>query len=188
MGFKLIGVAGAIAETTVRDRIFGLDINLIGQTALVLLSVCILFAALSYLLFEPVKNVLAKRTEKIKQDITQAAEIKRDAVNLQAEYDQKMKQVDKEVEEILSAARKKSLAQQKEIIQAAEKEAARIIERANLEIEREKEQIKDDIRKEIIDVATVMASKFVAHTIDEKTKEHLIDQTLLSMGENTWLN
>ena len=61
-------------------------------------------------------------------------------------------------------------------------------QQSNLEISREKEQIKDDMRKEIIEVATTMASKFVAHSIDESKKEALIEETLENMGESTWLN
>ncbi len=52
------------------------------------------------------------------------------------------------------------------------------MKRAHLEVEREKEQIKDEMRREIIEVATVMASKFVAASISEEQKNTLVNETL----------
>jgi F-type H+-transporting ATPase subunit b len=140
------------------------------------------------LLFDPVKDVLAKRTEKIKGDIKQAADIKQTAVELQEIYEDKLKAVDKETEAILTDSRRKALDHEKEIITRAETEAERILARGRLEIQREKEQAKDDMRKEIIEVATIMASKFVETSIDEDRKEALIVETIDDMGDNTWLN
>jgi len=141
-----------------------------------------------YLLFDPVKEMLAKRTEKIRTDIKQATEIKESAVELKASYEAKLKEVDKEAESILSESRKKALDKEKEITLRAEEEAERILARARLEIQREKEQIKDDMRKEIIAVATIMASKFVVMSIDEDKKKALVAETIEGMGEDTWLN
>lgn len=62
------------------------------------------------------------------------------------------------------------------------------MKRAHLEVEREKEQIKDEMRREIIEVATVMASKFVAASISEEQKNTLVNETLTDMGDSTWLN
>lgn len=171
-----------------KDRMFGLDMQLLLQSALVMISVLILFALLGYLLFNPVKDVLAKRKERIKSEITQAADIKKEAEGLKSDYESKLSEIDKQAEEILTTARKKALTREREIIGEAQEEAERIINRARLEIEREKEQIKDDMRKEMIEVATIMASKFVVNSIDNKKKEALIEETLSNMDESIWLN
>ena len=47
---------------------------------------------------------------------------------------------------------------------------------------KEAEQILSDARK------TVMASKLVARSIDEKDSNALIEETLNEMGEKTWLS
>lgn len=170
------------------DRLFTLEPGVLYQAGLVIISTLALFILLGYLLFDPVKEVLAKRTERIKGDIQQAADIKQTAVELQETYETKLREVDKEAEAILTDSRRKALDHEKEIIARAEEEAERILARGRLEIQREKEQAKDDMRKEIITVATIMASKFVETAIDEDKKEALIVETINDMGDDTWLN
>lgn len=169
-------------------RIFGLDAQLIFDALFLAINVFILFVALSYLLFNPVRNMLKNRQDKITKEREDAAEDKRSAQELKAEYEQKLKEVDKEAEAILSDARKKAMKNQESIIAEAKEEAARIIQRANSEVELEKKKAADDIKKEIISVATLMANKVVAASIDAKTQEALIEETLGEIGDKTWLS
>ena len=74
------------------------------------------------------------------------------------------------------------------IIDEAKAEAARIIERANVEAELEKQKVADEVKQQIVTVAAVMASKLVARSIDEKDSNALIEETLNEMGEKTWLS
>lgn len=168
--------------------IFGLDMQLLVDVLIQGVSIFILFAFLSFILFEPVKKLLAQRQERIKNDIEQAKKDKEASATMKAEYEERLKKVDKEVEEILSSARKKAKKRENEIIGEAQEEAARILARANQEIELEKAKVKDEMRKEIINVATAMASKLVAESIDSSKQDALIDETLKEMGEDTWLS
>ncbi|MCM1180592.1 MAG: F0F1 ATP synthase subunit B [Clostridium sp.] len=152
------------------------------------IAIFILFFFLSNILFEPVKKVLANRTEKIKNDIESASKDKEDAAALKAEYDEKLKSIEKEKEEILSAARRKAQKREEEIVDEANAEAARIIARANQEIELEKSKVSDEMRKEIVRVATAMAAKILTQQIDESKQDALIEDTLKEMGGSTWLS
>ena len=89
---------------------------------------------------------------------------------------------------ILSEARSKGLANQATIIAEAKEEAARILDRARVEALLEKQKMSDDVKKEIISVASVMAGKVVTANIDTNVQDQLIDETLKEMGENTWLS
>ena len=44
------------------------------------------------------------------------------------------------------------------------------------------------MKKEIVSVATAMAGKVAAASIDEAKQQELIDETLKEMGEDTWLS
>lgn len=46
----------------------------------------------------------------------------------------------------------------------------------------------DDMKKEMIAVATMMAGKVVSASIDTDIQESLVDETLNEMGDNTWRN
>ncbi len=90
------------------------------------------------------------------------------------------------MEKILSEARKKALKKEETMIAEAKEEAARIIARAQNEIELEQKRAMDDMKKEMIQVASMMACKVVAQSIDVQIQDTLIEETLKEMGENTW--
>ena len=186
LGFTLNSLV--LATSNVNDRIFGLDAQMLGAALFVIVNVLLLITLLSYLLYLPVKKFMADRSNKIETNIRESATNRENAEALKADYEAKLKNINKEADEILAEARKKAIVREDEIIREAKAEAERIMHRAHLEIEREKEQAKDDMRKEIIEVATLMASKFVANSMDVKTKDALIEETLNDMGDSTWLN
>jgi len=173
-----------LAESS--GRIFGLDAQLIFDAIVFMCAMFVLFTILTYLLFKPARELLNKRQEKIDGDLQSAESEKNKAEKLKEKYDAKLKQADKESEQILSETRKKALERENKIIEDAKQEATKIIERANKEAELEKSKMKDDVKKEMISVASIMAGKFVAESIDEKKQESLIDETLKEMGDSTW--
>ena len=65
-------------------------------------------------------------------------------------------------------------------------EASRIIARAQEEAELEKKHAMDDMKQEVIQIASLMASKVVAANIDTNIQNSLVDETLREMGESTW--
>lgn len=170
------------------ERLFGLDMQLLFDTVVLALSMLLLFTALSFLLFNPVRDLLEKRRQRIVDDQETAKREKQEAIVYKEEYDKKLKEIDKEAQEILSAARKKAKQNEAKIVAEAKEEAARIIARANVEVELEKKRALDDMKQEMITIASMMAEKVVAASIDVKVQERLIDETLKEMGESTWLS
>ena len=77
-------------------RIIGFDFQLIHDAVLTGINVLILFFALSYLLFNPARAFLEKRRQKIAGELAEAAEDKKTAEELKAEYESKLKEVNKE--------------------------------------------------------------------------------------------
>jgi F-type H+-transporting ATPase subunit b len=165
-------------------RIFGLDAQLLFDILIQGFAVFLLFIFVGYLLVDPVRKMLEERQNKIESDIANAEKDKEDAAKLKAEYDAKLKAADSEVSDMLSAARKKALKNEENIVA----EAARIIRGANQEAELEKNKVKDEVKQEIISVATVMAGKIVATSLDDKKQAELVDATLKEMGDDTWLS
>lgn len=165
---------------------FNLDPQLIHDVIITAINIFILFLAGSYLMFNPVRNFLAKRREGIKSDIEKAEADKKDAEALKAEYESRLKEVDKEVEAILADARKRALQREEQIIEEAKNEAARIIERAHNEVLLEKKGAADDMKKEMVALASALAGKVVSASINTDIQASLVDETLREMGDNTW--
>lgn len=170
------------------ERLFGLDAQTLFDAFIVAVNMFILFAFLSYFMLNPIRALLKKRQDRIANDKEQAENDKVAAEKLKQEYDAKIKNVEKDAELILSEARKKALKSEERIVDEAKAEAARIIAHAKTEAELEKKKAADDIKKEIIAVATLMAGKVAAVSVDEKTQNVLVEETLKEIGEETWLS
>ena len=166
--------------------LFDLNAQLLFDTVLLAIAVFFLFLIMSNLLFNPARKLLKDRQSRIAKDISDANEDKESAAALKAEYESKLKDIDKEAEVILSEARQKALKNESKIIDEAKQEAARIIKRAQEEAELEKKHAMDDVKQDMIQIASMMAQKVVAASIDTKIQDSLVEETLREMGESTW--
>lgn len=182
------GVIQVALSSGLGDYIFGLDPQLLVDSAITILAMFFVFLLLSYLLFNPARNLMEKRQEGIREQMETAAREKQDAIQFKAEYDEKIKNVQKETDEILSEARKKALKKESVMLEEAREEAAQIVARANREVELEKSKVKDEMKQEIINVATAMAGKIVASSLDESKQSQLLADTLEEMGDETWIS
>ena len=182
------GVIQVALSSGLGDYIFGLDPQFLVDSAITILAMFFVFLLLSYLLFNPARNLMEKRQEGIREQMETAAREKQDAIQFKAEYDEKIKNVQKETDEILSEARKKALKKESVMLEEAREEAAQIVARANREVELEKSKVKDEMKQEIINVATAMAGKIVASSLDESKQSQLLADTLEEMGDETWLS
>ena len=168
------------------ERVIGFDPQLLHDAILLAISVFFLFLLLSYLLFDPARQLLENRKNRIAEELADAALNQEEAKNLKAEYEEKLRQVDKEAEAILAEARQKAIANESRIVEEAKEEARRIIQRANDEAELEKKRVADEVKKEMITIAAAMAQKVVAAEINASVQEKLVDETLKEMGNSTW--
>ena len=110
------------------ERLFDLDMQLVADATGMIIAIFVLYLAMSYFLFEPAKKVLQNRQERIKNELDEAQTSMEQANALKAEYEEKLKDVEKEKQEILSEARKNALKNESEIIEKAKEEAARIMD------------------------------------------------------------
>lgn len=170
------------------ERLFDLDFQLVNDAVLLAIAVFFLFLIMSNKLFNPARKLLQDRKDGIARDIADAKKDKEEAEKLKAEYEAKLKDINKERDAILAEARQKALKNETKIISDAKEEAAAIITRASEEAELEKKKVADEVKQEMISVAAVMASKVVAANIDTTIQNTLVEQTLKEMGESTWLN
>ena len=170
------------------SRLFDLDWQLIADASLMIIAIFVLFLLMSFFLFNPARKMLDGRREKIRGELESAKQDMEDAKRLKEEYEAKLKDIDKEAESILSDARRRALDNENQIVAHAKEEAARILDRARVEAELEKQKVSDEVKREIVAVAAVMAGKVVAASIDTTVQNQLIDETLKEMGDKTWLS
>ncbi|MBR6384475.1 MAG: F0F1 ATP synthase subunit B [Lachnospiraceae bacterium] len=170
------------------SRLFNLDFQLLHDSLLTLIAVFVLFLGGSFFFFNPARKFLEKRKQGIADDIEAARKEKEDAERLKTEYEDRLKNVDAEVEGILSDARQRALANENRIVADAREEAGKIIDNAHREANLEKLKVADEVKEEVINVAEAMAGKIVASSMSEADQKRLLDETLKGIGEDTWLN
>lgn len=170
------------------DRLFAFDAQFIQDVIIMGINLFILFFALSYLIFNPARDVMNKRRERIASDIETAKKEKEDAIALKNDYEGKLTNINQEAEDILNAARKKALKQEEEILARAKAEAALVMARANTEIELEKKKAVDGMKQEMITIASMMAGKVVSASMNAQIQDELVDETLSEIGNETWQN
>ncbi len=170
------------------DKIFGLDSQLFADIGITMIAMLVLFILLSYLLFNPARALMKKRQEYIQGQLDEAAQAQSEAMEMKSQYDEKLSKVDAEASELLADARRKALDKEKEIVEKASEEAHLIKVRAEKEVELEKDKVRDEMKQEMVQVASAMAGRFVAASMDEDKQAQLIDETLKEMGDDTWQN
>lgn len=177
-----------LASAEMAPRLFDLDLQLITDSVLMIIAVFSLFLIASHFLFNPVRDMMQKRQDRIRNELDTAAADMENARALKEEYEAKLKDIDKEAESILAEARKKALANENKIVADAKEEAARIIERAGVEAELEKKKAADEVKREMVVLASMMAGKVVSAAIDTTVQDSLVEETLKEIGESTWLS
>ncbi len=153
-----------------------------------IISDIVIIFILAKLLYNPVREFLGSRKERIASNIKNAETSLTEANSLKAEYESKLANIEKERTEILDEARKVAKEQEAQIIAAAREEAEVLKNRAETAIKREEERARDDMRKNIIDLSTVLASSVIAKNIDEDTQNKLLDEVIEGLGEVKWQN
>ena len=90
------------------ERLIGFDAQLLYDMFWTALNIFILFFGMSYLLFNPARDMLERRKQKIAGELADAANDKEAAAAMKAEYEKKLKEVSKEADAILEEARRKA--------------------------------------------------------------------------------
>lgn len=177
-----------IAEAVPEGRVFALDSQTLISIAIQLFNGIILALALGFILYKPVKEFLEKRTERIQNKIDDADSTMAKAKELIAEYENKLKDINKERMEILEEARLKANEESRKIIEEAREEARQIKQRSLESIAEDKRRLKEEARLYIIEVASLMAEKYIAENIDDKAQDRLFQEALAQLEETQWQN
>lgn len=165
-----------------------LDQQTLIQIAIQLVNTCILCFALSKLFYKPVTKFLNARKERVANQIDTAQNRLNEAEALKAEYEEKLKNIEVEKNTILEKARVQAKANGQQIVAEAKAEAENIHTRAMTDIKREEEKAKDEIKKQIIEVSSLVSGKFIAAKMTEEEQNKLVDDTISDLEGVKWQN
>ena len=153
-------------------------------TALFTLGNAVLsFWVLKKFLFKPVMKMIQDRQKEIDDMYADADKAKKDAADLQAQYQMKLSAAAQTGERMVKEAVERGQQRQEEILRQANAEADAIRQKAFSDIAQEKEKTLIDAKNEIAGLAMDIAGKVVGHSLQTADQEKLVDQFIAELGE-----
>ncbi|MCL2708050.1 MAG: F0F1 ATP synthase subunit B [Defluviitaleaceae bacterium] len=167
-------------------RVLAFDGGFIAELAIQWFNIAILTAVLVFILYKPVKKFMTNRAARISDEIDAANQTTQQARDLKSNYEGLIANIETEREKILKEAHHLAVDRSDRIIVAAREEAKHLIAKARFEIDADRDNASEEIKRQIIELSTFLAARFVEVSIDEKTQERFVDEALTSWGEATW--
>ena len=158
-----------------------MEINL-GLILASVINFIILLAILKHFFFGKVKAIIDEREDYINDRLDSAEEATDKARMIAIENERALNRAKEEGKAITEAQKKKDEKVYNEIVEDAKSEANLIIERARVEIDREREKVEYSLKKEAIDLALELSKKVIEKNIDEEKNKKLIDEFISEVG------
>jgi F-type H+-transporting ATPase subunit b len=136
---------------------------------------------LVYLLYRPIQGILAQRTEKISNDLSEAQKSKETWEQKQKEAKLALEKASAEALEMVERARQEAEKMREEIVGKARQEAEELRQRNQAEIERAKKAAQNELREGAVALAISAASKAIGSKMSAEINESLIRGVLSSI-------
>lgn len=149
-------------------------------------NILLLTFVLIRVLYNPVMKFMAERTERIKNDIESARLGSREAQERKADYDKLIADIEKEKEEILNKAHRDAVEEHDRLVFDAQEQAKHLLAMADDEIRIHRENESDEIRRQIIEISSMIAARFIEASIDGETHDRYIAEALEDWSDRKW--
>ncbi|MDA8278113.1 MAG: F0F1 ATP synthase subunit B [Actinomycetota bacterium] len=140
------------------------------------LSFGILFFFLAKFAYPPIKVMMANRTAKIQGDLDAASNARTDAERTLAEYREQLNEAKKEAARIVEEARHTAEVLRRDLLAKAEEEAVELRARNEEALRIERERVASELRAEMASLSLEIAEKVIKAEIDKGAASLLVDQ------------
>jgi len=143
-----------------------------------IINVAILLGLLYLVAYKPIMRVLDERSRRIKESMEQADAIREQATRTEEEVKNQLEMASRKGQERIAQAVQVGEEVKQKAKQEARQEAETLIARARTEIQRERDEAIDELRKEFADLTIMAAGKVIDRALDKKAHRQLIDKVL----------
>jgi len=132
-----------------------------------------------------IKGYFKKRTELIEQSLKEAREAKELAQKALTAVEERLKIKDREVEEILKAARESGERETVRLAEEGDRFNARILEQTRNNIDFEVKRAKETIKQEAVEIAMELAEKKLKEKLTKEEQMKLLEESIAKIeGKN----
>lgn len=157
-------------------------ISELGINASTLITQIITFAVLLVLLrlfaYKPIMRMMDERSKRIKDSLEQAESVKQQSAKAEQELKKQIEQASREGQERIARAVKAGEEVKQKAEEDARKQAEQLLTRARQEIQQERDEAIDGVRREFADLTVLAAGKVIEKSLDKEEHRELIDKVL----------
>ena len=148
-----------------------------------LVAFVVLLVLLTKFAFKPIAQALDRRGEAIKKSIEDAEKQRAEAKKLMEDYQKQVADARNEAGKIMEEARQLGERVRKEVVEKANSEASAVAQRAQEEIQRQKEKGIQEMKDTVAALSVQIASKVIEKEVNEATHRQLVENLIKDLGK-----
>jgi F-type H+-transporting ATPase subunit b len=133
---------------------------------------------LAKLAFPRISEALDKRQHAIEESIEHAEQVRGEADKLLAEYRERLQEARKQAEEIIARSRKAAEVHEQEALEAGKDKREQMLEQTRRDIESETRRAITEIRREVADLTVLATEKVTRKTLNDDDQRRLVEDAL----------
>lgn len=130
------------------------------------------------LAFPRISEALDRRQHAIEESIDHADQVRKQADELLAEYQQRLRDAREQAEQIVERSRKTAEAREREIQAEAQERREQMMEQTRKDIEAETRRAIQEIRHEVADLTVLATEKITRKVLDADDQRRLVEDAL----------
>lgn len=138
----------------------------------------ILLLLLKRFVWGPILDAVDRREQSLKIMFDNAEQSRKEAQELLERYEGQLAQARKDVNKIIEEGKSKAGKSTDEIIAKARTEAGDLLERAKVEISRERDTAAAEIREHVVKISLKAAERLIQKTLQERDHRQFIEQAI----------
>lgn len=153
----------------------------------ILISLCnllILYLLVKHFLYQPVQKAMAQRRQALEEEKQQAQADRQAAAEERRLYEEQLASARAEGDRLLQIATQQADVRAEGIVAQARERADGIVREAQTQAQLEQKKAQDGIRREIVDVSALLATKLLGREINAADHRALIDTAIAEIGED----
>ena len=147
-----------------------------------LINFTILLVLLRLFLYKPVLNLLDERKRRIQEGMSQAEQAVSAASASEAESRRAIEEAQQEARQLIGQAQEAAAQLRQELEDRARADAEQIVARAREEVQVERDQAIEQLRREFADLTITAAERVTRQSLDRAAHQRLIDEVLVEGG------
>ena len=159
-----------------------------GESSLIIwtiISFGVLLLLLSKFALRPLLDVMDKREKRIRESLETAEHARLEAERLLKEHEEHLAKAREESQEIIAQGKKLGEGMKQEIVDKAREQADSMIEKAQIAINKQRDEALDELQKKVAGLSIEIASKIIERSLNSKDHQKLIEDYLSKVGEGS---